>query len=57
MELSDFQRFEIERISREIDSCESLDSLKKLCKTLLRAYSLQRAATEALIKQNLFLAK
>jgi len=44
-------------VNFEIDSCESLDSLKKLCKTLLRAYSLQRAATEALIKQSLFLAK
>lgn len=47
------QSFELEKALRTIDSCENIEELKSLCKTLAQGWFSQKAATQWVMKQNL----
>ena len=47
------QKFELERITRVIDSTGDAQSLRGLAKQLLQAWQTQRAATEWMMRQQL----
>ncbi|MCP9776191.1 hypothetical protein KBY58_10000 [Cyanobium sp. HWJ4-Hawea] len=47
------QKFELERMSRAIDSTADLKTLQGLAKQLLQAWQSQRAATEWVMRQQL----
>lgn len=49
--LSTAQEFEIERLNRIVDSVDNISDLKKLCKQLIHAWMIQRAAATWAIKQ------
>lgn len=53
IELSMGQRFEIERLSRAIDSTTDVETLRALAKQLLQAWQVQRAAANWAIKQGM----
>lgn len=45
IKLSMQQQFEIERFNRAIDGTNDCDTLKKMCKDLLKAWQLQKSAS------------
>lgn len=51
--LSIGQQFELERMSRAIDSTADLKTLQGLAKQLLQAWQSQKAATEWVMRQQL----
>lgn len=53
MELTIGQRFELEKMTRAIDSCTSLDELRSLAKTLTSAWMTQKAAIAWMLRQQL----
>jgi hypothetical protein len=53
MELSMGQRFEMEKMSRAIDSCNDINELKSLTKTLVSAWMTQKAAIAWMIREQL----
>jgi hypothetical protein len=53
MELTTAQRFEVERFSRAIDATTDPATLQRLCRQLLQAWQVQRAATDWAMRQSL----
>lgn len=53
MELTTAQRFEIERLSRAIDATTDTQTLQRMCRQLLEAWQVQRAATLWAMRQGL----
>lgn len=53
LDLTDAQRFEIEKFNRVIDATSDLDDLRKLAKIVFKAWMTQRAATAWVMRQNL----
>jgi hypothetical protein len=53
MELTTAQRFEIERLSRAIDATTDTQTLQRMCRQLLQAWQVQRAATLWAMRQGL----
>jgi hypothetical protein len=53
LELTISQKFELERSMRAIDSCNNLDELRKVAKSLAESWMIQKAATNWIMKQNL----
>ena len=53
MELNFTQKFEQEKYSRMIESCEDVEDLRKISKMLLEAYFAQKSATEWALRQSL----
>jgi hypothetical protein len=51
MQLSDSQKFELERMTRAIDATGDSQVLRNLCKQLLRAWQSQQAATQWFMRQ------
>lgn len=52
-ELTDSARFEQERMKRAVDSCEDLESLKKVTKDLIAGYFANKAAAVYYASQTL----
>jgi hypothetical protein len=53
MELTIGQKFEIEKMGRVIDSTTDLKALRDLCKQLLEAWMVQKAAAVWIMRENL----
>ena len=53
MELSMGQRFELEKMSRAIDGCDSVEELRSLAKTLTSAWMTQKAAIAWMMRRQL----
>jgi hypothetical protein len=53
MRLTLSQSFELERMCRTIDETNDINTLRQLCKDTLRAWQMQRAATEWAMRQGL----
>ena len=53
MELTTAQRFEMERMSRAIEATTDAKTLQGLCRQLLEAWQVQRAATVWAMRQTL----
>lgn len=53
MELTFTQKFEQEKYSRMIESCEDVEDLRKISNMLLEAYFVQKAATEWAMRKSL----
>lgn len=53
LELTFAQKFEMERMNRVIDSCNTLEEIRGLCKQLLSAWQTQRAATDWMMRQSI----
>jgi hypothetical protein len=53
LQLTDAQKFEIERFSRAIDGTTDLDTLRGIARKLLDAWMSQRAATRWVMDQQL----
>lgn len=53
MSLSASQLFEIEKMSRIIDSSTDIEALRKITKQLLQAWMVQKSATNWAIKEGL----
>jgi hypothetical protein len=53
IELTVGQKFEIEKMSRVIDSTTDVKALQSLSKQLLQAWMIQKASTLWIMKQNL----
>ena len=53
IEMTINQRFELERISREIDATADPQQLQVIAKQLLQAWQSQRAATDWVIRQQM----
>lgn len=53
MSLSVAQMFEVEKYTRMINSCTSVEDLRKLSKMLLQAWMTQKAATDWVIRNSL----
>jgi hypothetical protein len=53
IELSMGQKFEMEKMSRAIDSCNSVEELQSLAKTLVSAWMTQKAATAWMIREQI----
>ena len=51
LELSLAQSYEIEKMGRAIDEEESIDKLKSVCKTLVRAWMIQKSAVSWIMRQ------
>jgi hypothetical protein len=51
MQLSDFQKFELERMTRAIDATGDPQVLRGLCKQLAQAWQAQKAATQWVMRQ------
>lgn len=53
IELNFSQQFELERMERAIDSTEDIQTLKDLAKQAFRAWMVQRASCDWVMKNNL----
>ncbi len=53
LQLSMGQKFELERMTRAIDTSDDPQVLRGLCKQLLQAWQSQKAATEWVMRQQL----
>jgi hypothetical protein len=53
MSLSTSQLFEIEKMSRTIDSLNDIETLRKITKQLLNAWMLQKSATNWALREGL----
>lgn len=51
IQLSTAQQFEIERFSRAIDGTTDPEVLRRLCRQLLQAWQVQKAATQWVMRQ------
>lgn len=53
IKLSMGQRFEMEKMNRAIDSCNSVSELQTLAKSLVSAWMTQKAATAWMIREQM----
>lgn len=51
IEITTTQRFELERFSRDLDTCNNVEELRKIAKQLLQLWMSQKAATAWLMRQ------